>query len=312
MRLGWGSSVVGLLACELMREMAMVTRTFLLPPVRVTFTNLRVYWILFFARPLGVFFFSCFSTCNWIHQQRSIQRSIPSSRICVASFHPISSSSSIKSNAPRTCLPSQNLKMYRTFGVWDLTFPARARDPWTFPIFAVYRCVVLGDVPIWRVAKCLALKDPNRSHDIAGFWGMDAAWWRGDENREALTSWLLSMNRRSRWFLGLAWMWCDYRVARLCWRLGLGLVCPTTWLYATMNSFYLWFEAISILFPIHVTSASFSLSYQMQGLDVDLPTIPASSSSSHDRNTSPAWRSFKLINWIIAQTVSLLFKILTY
>lgn len=31
---------------------------FLLPPVSVTFTNRRVYVILFFARPLGVFFFS--------------------------------------------------------------------------------------------------------------------------------------------------------------------------------------------------------------------------------------------------------------
>ena len=32
--------------------------TFLLPPVMVTLTNRRVYVILFFARPLGVFFFS--------------------------------------------------------------------------------------------------------------------------------------------------------------------------------------------------------------------------------------------------------------
>lgn len=35
---------------------------FRLPPVRVTFTKRRVYVILFFARPLGVFFFSCGST----------------------------------------------------------------------------------------------------------------------------------------------------------------------------------------------------------------------------------------------------------
>jgi hypothetical protein len=32
--------------------------TFLLPPVIVTLTKRRVYVILFFARPLGVFFFS--------------------------------------------------------------------------------------------------------------------------------------------------------------------------------------------------------------------------------------------------------------
>lgn len=38
-------------------------RTFRFPPVIVTFTNRRVYVILFFARPLGVFFFSCGSTC---------------------------------------------------------------------------------------------------------------------------------------------------------------------------------------------------------------------------------------------------------
>jgi hypothetical protein len=37
-------------------------RTFRLPPVMVTFTNRRVYVILFFARPFGVFFFSCGST----------------------------------------------------------------------------------------------------------------------------------------------------------------------------------------------------------------------------------------------------------
>lgn len=36
--------------------------TFLFPPVIVTFTKRRVYVILFFARPLGVFFFSCGST----------------------------------------------------------------------------------------------------------------------------------------------------------------------------------------------------------------------------------------------------------
>merc|ERR1712093_730716 len=35
---------------------------FRLPPVMVTFTKRRVYVILFFARPLGVFFFSWGST----------------------------------------------------------------------------------------------------------------------------------------------------------------------------------------------------------------------------------------------------------
>ena len=41
------------------------SHTFLLPPVICTLTNRRVYVILFFARPLGVFFFSCGSTCTW-------------------------------------------------------------------------------------------------------------------------------------------------------------------------------------------------------------------------------------------------------
>src|SRR5437763_10107971 len=36
--------------------------TFRLPPVIVTLTNRLVYVILFLARPLGVFFFSCGST----------------------------------------------------------------------------------------------------------------------------------------------------------------------------------------------------------------------------------------------------------
>ncbi len=36
---------------------------FLLPPVMVTLTKRRVYEMRFFARPLGVFFFSCGSTC---------------------------------------------------------------------------------------------------------------------------------------------------------------------------------------------------------------------------------------------------------
>ncbi len=57
---GWGSYSIPLIlvlgsVCEL--------HTFLLPPVIVTLTNRRVYVILFFARPLGVFFFSWGSTC---------------------------------------------------------------------------------------------------------------------------------------------------------------------------------------------------------------------------------------------------------
>lgn len=36
--------------------------TLRLPPVSWTFTKRRVYVSLFLARPLGTFFFSCFST----------------------------------------------------------------------------------------------------------------------------------------------------------------------------------------------------------------------------------------------------------
>src|SRR5690349_2396810 len=43
-----------------------MSQTFLFPPVRVTLTKRRVYWMRFFARPLGVFFFSCGSTCRKI------------------------------------------------------------------------------------------------------------------------------------------------------------------------------------------------------------------------------------------------------
>lgn len=41
---------------------------FRLPPVMVTLTKRRVYVILFLARPLGVFFFSCGSTCSSHYQ----------------------------------------------------------------------------------------------------------------------------------------------------------------------------------------------------------------------------------------------------
>lgn len=47
------------------------TRTFLFPPVIVTFTNRRVYVILFLARPLGVFFFSGGSIYSVMYYQRS-------------------------------------------------------------------------------------------------------------------------------------------------------------------------------------------------------------------------------------------------
>jgi hypothetical protein len=50
--------------CVFMVSSRICMLTFLLPPVRVTFTNRRVYVMRFFARPLGVFFFSWGSTYN--------------------------------------------------------------------------------------------------------------------------------------------------------------------------------------------------------------------------------------------------------
>ena len=47
-------------------------RTLRLPPVRVTLTKRRVYVRRFFARPLGTFFFSCFSTCVRVQCQRLV------------------------------------------------------------------------------------------------------------------------------------------------------------------------------------------------------------------------------------------------
>ena len=78
---------------------------FLLPPVMVTLTKRRVYVILFFARPLGVFFFSCGSTCALPHQSLV--------HIAYAGLG------------------------VSTFGVCDLTLPARASEPWTLPMIAV-------------------------------------------------------------------------------------------------------------------------------------------------------------------------------
>ena len=59
MWLGWGSSAhIISFRQDKGPDVLKTIRTFRLPPVRVTFTNRRVYVILFFARPLGVFFFS--------------------------------------------------------------------------------------------------------------------------------------------------------------------------------------------------------------------------------------------------------------
>jgi len=93
----------------------------------VTLTNRRVYVILFFARPLGVFFFSCGST--YLSRVSSISyidaRHSGVDRLMVQ-MH--------RGDSQGLCAL---LLVDRTFGVCDLTFPARARDPWTFPMIAV-------------------------------------------------------------------------------------------------------------------------------------------------------------------------------
>lgn len=66
---GWGSSIpqtqsaTHSISLRLIANVKWNPHTFLFPPVMVTFTKRRVYVILFFARPLGVFFFSWGSTC---------------------------------------------------------------------------------------------------------------------------------------------------------------------------------------------------------------------------------------------------------
>ncbi len=72
---GWDSSARELSVRSPRRRIVsfQCVRTFLLPPVNVTFTKRLVYNILFLARPLGTFFFSCFSTCDeFASQPRSI------------------------------------------------------------------------------------------------------------------------------------------------------------------------------------------------------------------------------------------------
>lgn len=59
-QLGPGSSAAGV--SKLKHPPGQISPTFRLPPVIVTLTKRRVYWMRFLARPLGVFFFSCGST----------------------------------------------------------------------------------------------------------------------------------------------------------------------------------------------------------------------------------------------------------
>ncbi len=119
-------------------------RTFLFPPVIVTFTNRRVYVILFFARPLGVFFFSWGSTCD----QSSISTHLATCmcapnivccrRQCRISEAPLKDDWQRQPPSKlRTLKTHQRAGCVHTFGVCDLTLPARAREPWTLPMMAV-------------------------------------------------------------------------------------------------------------------------------------------------------------------------------
>jgi hypothetical protein len=102
---------------------------FLLPPVMVTLTKRRVYWIRFFARPLGVFFFSCGSTCIF-HRQYQV--------LCC----------SFAISAAGSDAGEVDESWWRTFGVWERTLPARAREPWTLPMIAVQG--IFDVVLVWR------------------------------------------------------------------------------------------------------------------------------------------------------------------
>lgn len=59
-----------------------IALTLRLPPVIVTFTNRRVYVILFLARPLGVFFFSWGSTCASQFSELDLLVGIPPQYVC--------------------------------------------------------------------------------------------------------------------------------------------------------------------------------------------------------------------------------------
>jgi hypothetical protein len=135
---------------------------FRLPPVMVTFTKRRVYVILFLARPLGVFFFSCFSTCGHMSVSASGLLNFHSRDACGRSAGV--ASPGLPSHVP---LFLHLIGVHRTLGVCDLTLPARAREPCTLPIVAVYAVMrvlvfVCGGFCEWRGSVSLDILSRTR------------------------------------------------------------------------------------------------------------------------------------------------------
>ena len=109
-----------------------------LPPVMTTFTKRRVYVRRFFARPLGTFFFSCFSTCVRMQcQQLAFSEGDGYAMAVVAGALSGEVAFEVfRVGGERFLAPAEG-EWYRTLGVCDLTLPARASEPWTLPMLAV-------------------------------------------------------------------------------------------------------------------------------------------------------------------------------
>lgn len=103
-----------------------------------TFTKRRVYVRRFFARPLGTFFFSCFSTCVRMQcQQLAFSEGDGSAMAVVAGALSGEVAFEVFRVGGERFLALAEGEWYRTLGVCDLTLPARASEPWTLPMLAV-------------------------------------------------------------------------------------------------------------------------------------------------------------------------------
>lgn len=95
------------------------------PKVATTFTNLRLYCMRRFARPVFFFFFSAGST--WSGHKWELQHTTHDS----LNPHIMVSITHILAWLVVDCNTKWNF--FQTFGVCPLTFPARAKEPWTLP-----------------------------------------------------------------------------------------------------------------------------------------------------------------------------------
>ena len=95
-----------------------------------TFTNRRVYVRRFFARPLGTFFFSCFSTCVRVQRQLFVFSEGDGYAMVVAVGALGGEVAWMVFRVGGERFPAlAKGEWYRTLGVCDLTLPARASEP---------------------------------------------------------------------------------------------------------------------------------------------------------------------------------------